>query len=319
MRARSLIAGRDRVGAAGQPGDDGVGHGRLRHRARRLLRPRRRSARSSSSRSPPSSGPATRRRGCTRRRWDAQRRRAAGPGRRRTGSTTRCPTCSRTGATVVRQHLGPHGRRVPPRPPTCSPPPPPEVVAVEVNLSCPNLEGRRRDLRPRPRAVGRGDRRDRRLRAAALGQAQRQHRPHRRGRRRRPRGRRRGGDLHQHDARHGVRPRRRARRRSAPAAAGCRARRSTRSPCAPCTTSTPRCPSCRSSASAASPTGWDADELMLAGATPSRSARPRSPIPRAPLRILTTSYGTPAPGPGSIRHPPGQPCATVTAWQHLRS
>ena len=32
---------------------------------------------------------------------------------------------------------------------------PPEVVAVEVNLSCPNLEGRQRDLRPRRRAVGR--------------------------------------------------------------------------------------------------------------------------------------------------------------------
>ena len=57
-----------------------------------------------------------------------------------------------------------------------------EVVAVEVNLSCPNLEGRRVDLRPRPRAVGRGDRGHGRLRAAAVGEAQPEHRSHRRRR-----------------------------------------------------------------------------------------------------------------------------------------
>ena len=47
------------------------------------------------------------------------------------------------------QHLGPHGRRLPGAPPSCSPTPPPTVVAVEVNLSCPNLEAGSRPVRPR--------------------------------------------------------------------------------------------------------------------------------------------------------------------------
>ena len=89
----------------------------------------------------------------------------------------------------------------------------------------------------------------------------------RRDRRRGARRRRRGGHARQHRARHGDRPRDPPARASAPAAAACRARPSTRSRCAPCTTSTRPCPTCRSSASAASPTGGDAVELLLAGAS----------------------------------------------------
>ena len=240
----------------------------LRDRAGAVPRPRRRSARSSSSRSPRTSGRATRRRGCTRRRRDAQRRRAAGPRRRRTGSThvPARPAAHRRHASWP-VDLGPHRSTTTPRRPSCWPRRRPSVVAVEVNLSCPNLEGRRGDLRPRPRAVGRGDRRDGRLRAAALGQAQRQHRPHRRRRRRRARrpAPRRSRCINTLlglalDPTHAAAGARRRRRRAVRAGhpSGRRARRAT--------TSTPRCPTCRSSASAAWPRGWDAAELLLAGA-----------------------------------------------------
>ena len=75
-------------------------------------------------------------------------------------------------------------------------------------------------------------------------------------------------------------------RRSAPAAAGCRARRSTRSPCGPCTTSTPPCRTCRSSVSAGVATGWDAEELLLAGAVAVQVGTATFADPRAPARVL---------------------------------
>ena len=63
---------------------------------------------------------------------------------------------------------------------------PANVVAVEVNLSCPNLEGRRgifaHDPELSAEVIAATD-----VRAAALGQAQPEHRPGRRGRRRRAR------------------------------------------------------------------------------------------------------------------------------------
>ena len=88
---------------------------------------------------------------------DAQRRRAAGPRRRRTGSTTSCPTCCATGRPSWPRS---GGARVDDyaRAADLLAAAPPEVVAVEVNLSCPNLDEARtrRDLRPRRRPVGRG-------------------------------------------------------------------------------------------------------------------------------------------------------------------
>ena len=141
----------------------------------------------------------------------------------------------------------------------------------------PQSRGPRCHLRPRPRAVGPGRRRDRRVRSAALGEVERQHRPHRRGRRRRRCCRRRGGDLHQHPARPGLRPRARDSRHSVPAAAGCPARRSIPSPCAPCTTSTRPTPTCRSSASAAWRRAGTPPSCCSPGPSPCRSARRRSP------------------------------------------
>ena len=163
---------------------------------------------------------------------------------------------------------------------------PAEVVAVEVNLSCPNLEGRRSIFAHDAELSARGHRRHRRVRPAAVGQAQRQHRPHRRGgrgRRRRPAPRR-----SRASTRSSAWPTtaRRGDRRSAPAAAGCRARPSTRSPCAPSTTSTPPCPTCRSSASAGVATGWDAEELMLAGAVAVQVGTATFADPRASLHVL---------------------------------
>ncbi len=73
---------------------------------------------------------------------DDQRGRPAGPGRAALagrGAAGAAPPPGR----VVAQHLGALASTTTGRRPTCSPPRPPEVVAVEVNLSCPNLEGRR--------------------------------------------------------------------------------------------------------------------------------------------------------------------------------
>ena len=105
-----------------------------------------------------------------------------GPGVAALAATTCCRACWRTGATVVASIWG---RSVDDYAAAADllAAAPPEVVAVEVNLSCPNLEGRSSIFAHDAELSARGHRRHRRLRPAALGQAQRQHRPHRRGRR----------------------------------------------------------------------------------------------------------------------------------------
>ena len=103
------------VGALRQPGDDGVGDGRLRDRARPLPRPRRarRGRRQVAGRVRVGRQPGAPAAPDARR--DAQRRRAAGSRRRRLAATTTCPTSLRTGATRRRVDLGPLRRRLPPR------------------------------------------------------------------------------------------------------------------------------------------------------------------------------------------------------------
>ena len=84
---------------------------------------------------------------------------------------------------------------------------PPSVVAVEVNVSCPNLEDRRRMFAHSPERDRGGGGGHGRCRAPAMGQAQPEHR--RPPRDRRGRGERgcRGGHAGEHGARHGHRRR----------------------------------------------------------------------------------------------------------------
>ena len=87
------------------------------------------------------SGRATRRRGCTRRRRGCSTPSASRGRASRTGSTTSCPTCCAPAPRSSRRS-GAAASTTTPAPPTSCADAPPEVVAVEVNLSCPNLEGR---------------------------------------------------------------------------------------------------------------------------------------------------------------------------------
>ena len=185
-----------------QPGDDGVGDGGARRRAGAVLRPRRRSARvvvKSLAAFEWAGNPAPRVHPTPAR--DDQRRRPAGPRCRALAAPTTCPRCSTPAPRVVASIWGRIGRRVPAAPPSCWPARRRASSPSRSTCRARTSRARRGDLRPRPRAVGRGDRGHRRLRPAAVGQAQRQHRPHRRGRRRRARRRRRGGDADQHAAR----------------------------------------------------------------------------------------------------------------------
>ena len=81
---------------------------------------------------------------------DDQRRRTAGPRRARRGSITTCPRLMRTGATVVCSIWGRSVAEFAAAADLLAAAPP-GVVAVEVNLSCPNLEGRGQHVRPRRR------------------------------------------------------------------------------------------------------------------------------------------------------------------------
>ena len=131
--------------------------------------------------------------------------------------------------------------------PSCWPTRPATVVAVEVNVSCPNVEDRGRMFAHSP---------DRTAEVVAAAGACGRPRWAKlspnvtdlvpiaaRG----PRRRRRGGHAHQHRDGHGHRRRAPGARCWAAAGGACRARPSTRSPCGPSTTCTPPCPTCPSS------------------------------------------------------------------------
>ena len=204
------------------------------------------------------------------------------------GLTTTCPRWRRPG-TRRGQHLGPVGRRLPPRRRAAGRRTG-NVVAVEVNLSCPNLEGRRGDLRPRPGSVRGGDRGASPCATAPLGQAQRQHRPRRRGRR--PPSSDAGaeavtlintllGMVHRPDIARG--------RRSAPAAAATAAGRSIRSPCARSSTSTRRCPELPIIGVGGVPAAGTPSSCSSPVPARSRSAPPASPTRGASLRMLQAS------------------------------
>ena len=161
------------------------------------------------------------------------------------------------------------------------------VVAVEVNLSCPNLEGRRASSPTTPSLSAEVIAATAALRPAAMGQAQRQHRPGRRGGRVGRRGRRGGGDLDQHPARVWcIDPDTRR------AGAGRRRRRLTAAdPIHPVAVRTvydvhAAIPDLPIVGVGGVSTAWDAAELMLAGARRRcRSARPTFADPRATDRI----------------------------------
>ena len=141
------------------------------------------------------------------------------------------------------------------------------VIAVEVNVSCPNHHDRGRMFAQSPEQT-----------AAAVAAASVCGRPmwaklspsvpsldpdRRGGRRRRGRGRHAG----QHRPRAWPSTPRPAGPGWAAGAAACRARRSTRSPCGPSTRSTATSPTCPSSGVGGVANGVDAVELMLAGAS----------------------------------------------------
>ena len=159
-----------RVGRAGQPGDDGVGDGRVRDRAGRLPRPvgarrrRRQVARRLRVGRQPGAAAAPDAAG------DAQRRRAAGP-RRAVLARPRAARPARHRRHRRRLDLGPLGRRLRRGPPSCSPQRRRSVVAVEVNLSCPNLEGRDAIFAHDPELSAEVDRRDRRRAGGRAGRS----------------------------------------------------------------------------------------------------------------------------------------------------
>ena len=134
----------------------------------------------------------------------------------------------------------------------------PGVAAIEVNISCPNVENRGLVFACDPfqaaRAMSAVRRGTPRGRAGARQALARRHR-HRRHRRGGDGGRRRRAHDDQHPARPGDRPRHPCGRCSAASPAACPGRPSGRSRCAASGRCTRRCPTCRSSAWAASAPG----------------------------------------------------------------
>ena len=235
-----------RLGDPGQPGHDRVGHGRSRRRAGRyvdLVLARGGGGEVARRPSPWAGNPAPRVHETPG--GHAQLRRAPGPRRAEVWLADELPAAAGHRRPRGGQHLGPHGRGLRRRRPSCWPTRPPEVVAVEVNLSLPQPRPRPRHVRPAAR-----DHRPRRsrprlgVRPPAVGQAQPERRRPGAHRRRRARGRGRGGDPGQHRAGHGHRPRDPPACGWAGEAAGSPARPSTRSPCGPSTMCTPPCPIC---------------------------------------------------------------------------
>ena len=209
-----------------------------------------------------------------------------GPGIAALARRTCCPDLLRTGATVVASVWG---RTVDEYRAAAEllAAAPDGVVAVEINLSCPNPARHAADLRPRSAAVGRGRRRRRRRRRpAGVGQAEPEHRSRRRGRRRGARRRRRSGDLHQHAARPGLRPARRERPALGGGGGGLSgpaihpvAVRIVRDVAA----ALPGLPVIGVGGIA---TPWDAEEFLLAGAVAVQVGTATFHDPRAPLSIL---------------------------------
>ena len=134
--------GAGRVGRARQPGHDGVGHRRIRQRVRartsisssigavvtKSIAPFEWAGQPGAPGAPDAAG-------------DAQRGRAAGPGHRRPGSTTSSRRCSPPGPRWCAAS-GVARSTTTARAADLLASAPDGVVAVEVNLSCPNLEGR---------------------------------------------------------------------------------------------------------------------------------------------------------------------------------
>ncbi len=124
------------------------------------------------------------------------------------------------------------------------------VVAVEVNVSCPNLEDRNRMFAHSADSTAEAVAATSGVRSAAVGQAQPERERPRRHRRCRPRRRGRGGDAGQHRSGHGHRPRDRVDPAWVAEGAACPGRPSIPSRCGRSTTCTPLSPTCPSS-------GWE--------------------------------------------------------------
>ena len=302
-----------RLGRAALAGDDRLGHGRLRHRAGRRRSTWRRSARSSPSRSPPSRGTATRRPASIRPRRGCSTRSGCRAPASSTGSSTSCPTSSRRArpsspASGVARSTTTAG------PPTCSPRRPPASSPSRSTCRAPTSEGRRSifahdpDLSAEVVAATAGCGRPRWAKlsantdrivdvAAAVAEA--------------------GAEAvtcintmlgFAYDPEHA------AARRSPPAAAGCRAGRSIRSRCAPSTTSTPRLPDLPIVGVGGVASGWDAAEMLLAGASAVQVGTALFADPAAPVKIQAELFSW-AHAQWHSRHRSGRR-ASVTAWRH---
>ena len=217
---------------------------------------------------------------------DAQLGRPAGPGRGRVAGRRAARRCSPPGATVVASIWGrtvDEYRRAAGR---CWPARRTQVVAVEVNLSCPNLDHGPPARRCSPSAPPTPPRSIGRLRggrSTAVGQADPGgDRPGRGGRRRRRR-RGRGRDADQHGARPGHRPRDRAARAWA-AVGGGLSGPAIHPVAVRAVHDVPPCPAraARSSGSGGVTGAADAVELLLAGASAVQVGTATFADPRAP-------------------------------------
>ena len=162
------------------------------------------------------------------------------------------------------------------------------VSAIEVNISCPNVENRGQVFACDAGIGGRrhpGGQAPQRPAHADLRQAVARRHRHRLHRRVRGAGRCHGRVRHQHPARHGDQPRHDAAPSRRHHGRAVRARRSDRSPCAACGRSGRPSPTCRSSAWAASAPGLDALEFVLAGANAVSIGTVVFHDPSAPMRI----------------------------------
>ena len=203
---------------------------------------------------------------------------------------------------------------------------PPEVVAVEVNLSCPNLDhgaaifAHDADESAAVVAATAGCGRPRWAKLSAntdrIVDVARRRRSQRAPRRSR-------ASTRCSACRS---TRRRVGRPSAPAGAGCPDGPSTPSPCAPSTTSTWRCLTVPIVGVGGVASGWDGAELLLAGATAVQVGTATFADPRARRGRCSESWrrgrisgGQLSPRAASTSHGSGIGLATLAAWLHLRN